>query len=149
MPRGRSFCFTINNFSTEDWDALKLFECRYICFSHEVEPLTGTHHNIQGYCSFANPRSFAGVADSLRSRCGGRRPHVEVAKGTAQQNRDYTKAEGKFTFGSPDGKVLPLAFFEKGDMLSQGKRSDITELSQKVADGISLVQIAKECKKIT
>jgi len=135
MPRGRSFCFTINNFTTEDWDALKSFECRYMCFSHEVEPSTGTHH-IQGYCSFANPRSLAGVADSLWSRCGGRRPHVEVAKGTAQQNRDYIKAEGKFTFG----KVPPFAFFENGDMPSQGKRSDL----KKVADGVSFVQLAKE-----
>lgn len=88
MSKGRSFCFTVNNYTEEQVEFLKSIECKYICFGFEIAPKTGTPH-LQGYVSFNNPRSFKSVSKLLPW-------HISIAKGSGAQNKAYCTKEGEF-----------------------------------------------------
>lgn len=104
--RDRKFCFTINNYSDEHIDQLKSIDARYLCFGREIAPSTGTPH-LQGFVYFANPRSFAGVRSLLPVGT-----HLEAARGSAQQNKDYCEKEGDFY----EQGELPLDGKQKGEL---------------------------------
>lgn len=110
MPtRHRAYVFTWNNYTSDDEKALQSLDCGYLVYGHETAPSTGTLH-LQGYVRFENPKSFTAVKALLSSTV-----HVEVAKGTAQQNRAYCVKQDT----SP---------FEKGTLPAQGKRNDLLVL---------------------
>lgn len=90
MSRHRHFVFTINNYTPQDEEKLCALaqEVRYIVWGYEVAPSTETPH-LQGFVSYANPRSAANVARVI----GG---HVEPARGTPAQAAEYCKKEGTF-----------------------------------------------------
>jgi len=54
MALHRNFVFTHNNY--DDTSLEDNIECRFIAYSHEVAPTTGTKH-LQGYVCFKNPIS--------------------------------------------------------------------------------------------
>jgi len=84
MSRHRNFCFTFNNYpNTELVDNLP---CKYIAYSPEVST-TGTPH-LQGFVSFANPKSKAAVI-ALMPGC-----HISVMAGSIAQNEEYCSKEG-------------------------------------------------------
>lgn len=102
--RSRGFCFTVNNPEFEpDFDATKL---RYLVYGREVAPSTGTVH-YQGYIYFHNPQRF----NTVRNHPGLETAHIEVAKGSPEQNRAYCTKEGNFK--------------EFGEIPNQGKRNDL------------------------
>lgn len=88
MAKSRSFCFTINNYTSEDESGLLTLGHRYIIYGREVGE-SGTPH-LQGYIVFKNPRHF-GSLKSLMPRA-----HIEVAKGDADSNFKYCSKEGNF-----------------------------------------------------
>lgn len=109
MSRARGYCFTINNYTAEEVDAVRATgsspNTAYLVFGFEVGE-SGTPH-IQGYAYF---KSAVG-RDTAKLRLGGNRVHVESQQGSFQQASDYCKKEGNFEeFG-----VLP----------AQGKRNDL------------------------
>lgn len=66
MSVGKSWCFTLNNYTADDEDNLQQLDCRFILYGHEIAPTTGTPH-LQGYvvwnaskrlsgCRVQNPR---------------------------------------------------------------------------------------------
>lgn len=63
---------------------------RYLVVGKEVST-TGTPH-LQGFCYFVNKRSMAQVKTIL----GTTRCHLEAAKGSASQNREYCSKEKDF-----------------------------------------------------
>ncbi len=77
-----------NNFTEEDVQCLEVFghaeENVYIIFSKEIAPTTGTPH-LQGYVHFKNPRFLKPL---LKLGIFG---HMELAKGTAEQNIKYVR----------------------------------------------------------
>jgi hypothetical protein len=124
--QGRRWCFTINNYTQEDLDYLGgLFELessvRFLLFQCEIGE-AGTCH-VQGYIELKKQWRFTRVKRLIQP---GGHPHVEMARGNADQNRAYcTKEEGRidgpFEFGSP----------------ALVARVDLMQVKQMIDDGIS------------
>lgn len=104
-PRNRSFCFTINNIEDTTEQQLNAVECRYMIFGREVAPTTGQRH-LQGFVTFKNALGLQTVKEKLPFGA-----HVEVAKGSAAQNKAYCSKGGEFQ--------------ERGEIPSPGKRTDL------------------------
>jgi len=127
--RARAYCFTVNNPSEDEvlvpqsWDVASY---NYLVYQLE-EGAEGTRH-LQGYVQFTNPKDFDTFCKWFP-----RRPHVEVAKGTAKQNRKYcTKSEGRID-GPWEFGVLPEA----------GKRNDLLAVKADLDAGASMSEIAE------
>jgi len=113
--RGKQYVFTWNSYT-----ALTLQQLRdippasyhYLVYGQEIAPTTGTPH-LQGYVSFVERKRIAWVRNLFQGA------HVELARGTPQQCRDYSIKDGDFTeFG--DFASIPF----------QGKRTDIDEFRE-------------------
>lgn len=94
----RSFCFTINMKIDENIDDFKLIRpaddpvIKYLIMQLEQAPSTGQIH-WQGYINFKQPKRWTYVK-KLFDRND---THVEVAKGTMQQNKAYcSKDESRY-----------------------------------------------------
>lgn len=86
------YCFTLNNYTEEEYELLKgtvTDHCKYAILGREVGE-SGTPH-IQGFCIFKQRCSFVTAKNRLNPRV-----HVEVAKGTPRQNRDYCRKAGDY-----------------------------------------------------
>jgi len=85
-----SFCFTLNNYSPEDVEAVKDFQgkCRYLVIGYEIGQ-EGTPH-LQGYAQLIKRLSF-GKLKKLFPKM-----HIEATRGTPQQAADYCKKEHLF-----------------------------------------------------
>lgn len=92
MSRHRSWCFTVNNYTEEEWTRLCTFveedKCRYMCVGKEVAE-SGTPH-LQGYLSFANAKSLKSVKKLLPTA------HLEITRGQPDEAADYCKKDGDF-----------------------------------------------------
>lgn len=123
--RNRRFCFTWNNYSEEELQSLKESlekmansgSLTYAGIGEEVGA-SGTCH-LQGCLSFRHPRKFGSVRELLRNKA-----HLEVAKGSMQQNREYCSKEGKY--------------WEVGAVTSQGKSSEMMQLKELIDSGGTL-----------
>lgn len=80
MSKFRNFIFTHNNY--ENTVLEDTLECRFIAYSRELAPSTGTPH-LQGYVCFTNPRTLSGTRKAM-SGC-----HVEPMRGSISQNDVY------------------------------------------------------------
>jgi len=107
MERNRSWCFTINNYLHEDLQAIDTMceerDVKY-CVYGEEQGAEGTPH-IQGYVQFAAARTMSAVSADLP------RAHLEIAKGSAQSNRDYCSKEDQAPF---EYGLMPLTPKERG-----------------------------------
>lgn len=113
MARFRNVCFTINNYTEEDVNLLKVLfdeKCTYLIYGYEVGEC-GTPH-IQGYCELIGQLSLKRLKDYLP------RAHFEKRKGNAKQASDYCKKDGNFK--------------EFGNISKQGERKDLNELKDKL-----------------
>lgn len=126
----KHWVFTLNNYTDAEEQALEdlaeLDVCEYIVFGKEVGD-SGTPH-LQGYVIF-DKRISASTAKNLIST----RAHVEKKKGTPEQAANYCKKDGEFKeFGSRATK--------------QGRRSDLDELYDCVANGATKEEIRTQFK---
>lgn len=110
MSKSRCWCYTLNNYTEDEVNGLKLIECKYHVLGKEVGE-QGTKH-IQGYIEFANAISF----DSIKSKLV--RAHIEKRRGTRLQAADYCKKDKLFE--------------EVGVLTLQGERTDIKEIMDKI-----------------
>lgn len=95
QPQYFHYCFTLNNYDEEELSSVRSFceaEGKYFIIGKEVGS-SGTPH-LQGYLSLKRRRSFLFVRDKLSSRC-----HIESARGTSRQNREYCSKGGDFIEG--------------------------------------------------
>jgi len=120
--RSRSFCFTLNNYTQQEYDLLKSINCQYIILGKEVGE-KGTPH-IQGYLYFSNARSF-NATKKLMSRW-----HLEICKGSADQNIEYCKKDKNFE--------------EFGTRPQPGKRTDLILIKEEIMEGKKVDDIALE-----
>lgn len=89
--RSRGWCFTINDYSFEDLATIESLGCQYMVYGKETAPTTGMQH-IQGYVYFTTLKSFKQVKQVFPKRT-----HLEAAKGSAEQNKEYcTKEDPSF-----------------------------------------------------
>lgn len=126
MSKQRGYCFTDHECSTEFWEKFVAEqEPTYLIIGRENAPTTGATH-FQGYAYFKNARSF----DSIRRLLNGR--HVERAKGSPEQNKDYC---------SKDGDII----MEIGEVPRKGKRTDIEEVRQEIKASGKIRKVAETC----
>lgn len=124
--RSRAYCFTINNYTKEEYEHLKLLDSVYLIVGKEKGEL-GTNH-LQGYIYFRNAKSFNRAKELI-----GERAHVEVARGNPEQNRTYCSKGGDF--------------LELGELPVKGKRSDLDKAVQLITEGATMRKLAKEMPK--
>ncbi|KAH7821973.1 uncharacterized protein MONOS_1166c6 [Monocercomonoides exilis] len=121
--RSRCWCFTINNYTPDEYQHVTNIECEYLVVGKEKGAL-GTDH-LQGYIYFKNQRRFNAVKTLISNRC-----HLETAIGTPEQNRTYCTKEGDY--------------FEKGTLPKQGKRSDLEEAADLILKGKKVYDLAMD-----
>lgn len=108
--RSRAWCFTLNNYDEPDYD----IACRYMIIGDEVGESGTPHH--QGYIYFDRVKSFIQMKSMLPDGA-----HIERAKGSPSQNRDYCSKE----------KI----FLERGELPVQGKRTDFERVRDALHSG--------------
>lgn len=119
MPRARRakhWCWTLNNPTDDEeqhlCDAYDAGGIVYLCFGREIGE-SGTPH-LQGYTIFEAPIGFT----TVKNRLGSARLHIEVSRGSPEQNKNYCSKDGDFEeFGQ-----LPES--------SQGRRTDLESYYQ-------------------
>lgn len=119
-----SWCFTINNFTASTIEKVLEIPCRYIMFSEELGE-GGTPH-LQGWVWLNSKLRFGGVKKMFTNET-----HLEIAKGTFEENMTYIKKEG--------GK-----FYGVGDPPEPGKRSDILAVKKLFDAGGDLLDAFEE-----
>lgn len=82
--------------------------CLYWCMSDEVGEEGTLHTHI--YMAFRNAVEFV----TIQQRFYG--AHIEVARGTHRENRDYVCKEGKWLNSDKHGTSIPGTFEESGDL---------------------------------
>jgi len=113
--RARNFCFTLNNYTEDELEEVKLWECRYLIFGKEVGE-SGTPH-LQGYVYFDNAKTLEVLKKKFQARA-----HWEIAIGTPNRNAAYC-AKGEQT------KAEWEAEKEKGP--NYGKNADVFEKGER------------------
>ena len=119
MSRGKNWCFTLNNYNTDDYDRLTQLvdndECVYIIFGKEVGD-SGTPH-LQGFIAFSKRVYMTDVKKRIS-----RTAHFELAR-QVPESIEYCKKDGDV--------------FEAGVMpAGQGKRTDIDDFKIDVKGGL-------------
>jgi len=120
--RSRDWCFTLNNWTDEQYASVLKITAAYLCVGKEVGE-SGTPH-LQGYLYFANAVSF----ESMKKKIPG--AHLEKAKGTSEQASTYCKKEGDW--------------HEQGDLPeAQGKRNDLATVREMIKEGKGMKEIVE------
>lgn len=72
--------------------------------------------------------------------------HLEKARGTPQENRDYVRKEGKYLESEKKTTNHIETFEEEGEMIEekQGKRSDLEDIYNMIEDGEGELEIIKK-----
>lgn len=90
---GKHWCFTLNNYTAAEQIHLSTLinnpQVSYLIYGREVGENNTPH--LQGYVSFTLRKRLNNVKDLIGARC-----HLEVARGTPTQNREYCSKEGDF-----------------------------------------------------
>jgi len=118
----RNYCYTLNNYTLEEYNALQTVECKYQIIGKEIGE-KGTPH-LQGFISFKSARSFNAVRKLMK------RWYIEPCKGNAESNIKYCMKENNF--------------IEIGESPRQGKRSDIKIAKEMAIAGKSMKEIVLE-----
>lgn len=134
MSKSNRFCFTKNNYTDVDVSRLSdeslTRKFKYWCFGKEVGE-NGTPH-LQGYLEFDNNSKLRITACKARLEDEGLFGfHLEIARGSAQQNITYCSKDGDFKeFGErPKG---------------QGKRTDLDVACEAILNGDTMVDLIEK-----
>lgn len=113
--RSRTWAYTI--FDYEDDNTLVLAPTStYQVYGYEVCPETQRKH-LQGYISFSETKTMSSVKKMFRKDS----MHLEIPKGTSEQNRAYCIKEGNY--------------IETGLISKQGKRTDLEKIKDLIKEG--------------
>jgi len=114
----------------------KLNSIIYWCMADEV----GTRHHTHIYIAFTNGVRFS----TLKNRFN--EAHLEIARGTSEQNRDYIAKSGKWENDKKHGTNIAGTFEEYGEIPieRQGARNDLADLYDMIKSGASNYQIMEE-----
>jgi hypothetical protein len=142
--RTRKWLVTINNPSDCGLDHQRIrlimgdMSLEYACMCDEIgkEGTYHTHVFIQG----KNQIRFSTMKSKFPSA------HFDMANGTAQQNRDYIRKEGKWEKDRKKETNLPETFEEFGECPIErpGRRSDLEDLYDKIKSGMSNFEIMED-----
>lgn len=123
MQRSRAWCFTLNNYSDDEYSSLLTTPCAYLVVGKEVGE-SGTPH-LQGYIYFTlqRPLSFVKKINS--------RAHWEPAKGDSLQNYIYCSKDGDFV----EIGTRPLTHAERSKKGGQSQKDKWMEIKSKAKAG--------------
>lgn len=127
--KSRKWCFTLHKFTPNHVIRLRHndhYGGTFTCFGREFAPQTRTRH-LQGFIYFKNAITLKGVKKKLGRDFNS--IHLEIAKGSVQQNIDYCCKDGDFEC--------------YGERPSQGKRSDLDDIKAQMDQGSTPEDIAK------
>lgn len=110
--QARNCVFTLNNYTEEEWFAIKAWKCDYLIVGKERGENNTPH--LQGYVEWHSAKKWS-TLKKLNSRI-----HWESRRGTAKQASDYCKKDGDF--------------FESGEISNQGSRGDLAEVTTFITD---------------
>lgn len=140
----RKYQLTINNpvehgfdHDTVKSDLAALSGCLYWCMCDEVGE-QGTYHTHL-YVAFQNAKEFT----SIQRRFYG--AHIEIARGTHQENRDYIRKEGKWAKDTKHETNLPETFEESGELPDepQKRQKDSEAILEMLTDGATNAEILR------
>jgi hypothetical protein len=126
MSRARRWCFTLNNWTEEEYEKVKEIKCEYMIVGKEVGE-SGTPH-LQGYVVFKGQKR----QETLKREIP--RAHLEVAKGSPTQNYEYCTKEDEEPFefgerpadtGKKGGEANKRRFEEAFTAAKEGRLDDI------------------------
>lgn len=120
--RSRNFCYTLNNYTDDEYLMLKMIGYDYHVLGKEVGE-SGTPH-IQGYIHFKNARSWNAVKKMMK------RWHIDPCKGSPEQNINYCTKDKNYE--------------EIGTRPKQGKRTDLDEIKDDIMNGKKVEDIVIE-----
>lgn len=139
----RKWLLTINNPVEKGYTHDKLIEIMeqfkgvtYYCMSDEIGLETKTYHTHL-FMYAPNGVRFSTIQKRIPN-C-----HIDYCKGTAQQNKDYVFKEGKYAGTNKEDTRVDGTQLEWGEMPveRQGRRNDIVDLYDMIANGMSDFQI--------
>lgn len=148
MPRtsaSRKYQLTINNPMDHGFDHRTIREtlgslsgCVYWCMCDEVG-VEGTPHTHL-YLAFQNAKEF----QTIHRRFYG--AHIETARGTHRENRDYIRKEGKYRDTEKADTNLPDTFEESGELPEESDRrvKQSEAILAMVQEGASNAEILRE-----
>lgn len=133
MSRLRNWCFTLNNWTEEEFDNVRLLglsdRVRFLVCGKETGE-QGTPH-LQGYVEFRDSVRLGGVRKAFG---GAERAHWEGRRGTPTEAAAYCRKERDWWASNDSG--VPES--------SQGKRSDLEDACSLIRDGASTKRLAEE-----
>lgn len=131
MSRSRRWCFTYNNYTAVDENVIQSHAefFKFIIYGREVAPETGTPH-LQGYFILKSAYTGRGIKSALEDLGWSRSVHLEQARGSFKDNLDYCSKSD----ANP---------FEAGERPSQGSRTDLHQVAERIAAGDSIGDIAE------
>ena len=140
----RKYQLTINNPDEHDFshDRIKniiseLSGCVYWCLCDEIGGDTGTYHT-HVYMAFQNAKEFSAIHKRFYGA------HIEIARGTHRENRDYIRKEGKWRDDVKHETNLADTFEESGELpvdTSHVKQSEA--ILEMVENGASNAEILR------
>jgi hypothetical protein len=123
MARGKNWCFTLNNYSEEEYKEILNTDCGYIIIGKEVGE-NGTPH-LQGYIQMKITKRLTGMK-KINDKA-----HWEQARGTPEENRKYCSKEKNFE--------------EKGSISNQGKKKvDMVKAVVQTLKGVPIEKLIEE-----
>lgn len=122
-----NWCFTLNNYTDAEYDALLDLPCTYLVIGKEVGE-SGTPH-LQGYIRFESKKRLTALKKLVVNRI-----HWEPMKGTSKQASDYCKKDNLYV--------------EKGKLPEQGKRNDLETAIQLIKGGTDVRRVADQCSEV-
>jgi hypothetical protein len=131
MPQSNAkhWCWTLNNYTDDELNALEALgtelpnDIKYLIYGKEKGEQETPH--LQGYISFTKRKTFNVVKRLISERA-----HLETAKGSPIQNKEYCSKEKDYQeFGT-----LPAG---------QGARTDLVQVAKACQDGASFKEIAQ------
>ena len=143
-PQARKWMLTINNPQDCGLDhsgmisLLSLFCPDYFCLADEIAA-TGTFHT-HIFIYSKSPIRFSTLKNRFPTA------HIEKAFGSAKNNRDYIRKEGKWADSAKAETSVPGSFYEFGSIPSEGeeKAPRMFRLLQNVKNGLSTTEIIDE-----
>lgn len=116
-------------------EILRKFSPAYFCMADEIAT-TGTYHT-HIFLYSPSPIRFSTVKNRFPTA------HIDKTYGSAKENRDYIRKEGKWAETDKAETNLPDTFLEWGDMPAEKeeKAPQMYKLIQEVRDGISTADI--------
>jgi uncharacterized protein YdaT len=113
MARARNWCYTLHDYTDEEAVTLVTQKCRYTIVGKEICPTTKRKH-LQGYIQYDNAKTMSSIKKSTKIN----RLHLEISKGSTEQNQQYCKKDKDF--------------IERGEPKNQGQRNDIHSIKNAI-----------------